>query len=175
MSTPSAGPSHEQQIYWQELFQLKADAFYISEYRNSLNKWVTGVATIRAVTSTGSIAGWLIWKKYAFLWAGLIVVSQISEALKDVFPFYKRRRSLSRWSHTLNKLFVEAQRDWDEIRGGHRTNAQIRKLCHRLRSRKERAEARYTPEGLARKHELFRKAQAEAEEFFLARYTIGDQ
>jgi hypothetical protein len=34
MSESAGGPSHEQQIYWQEFVQLKADTFYVRDYRN---------------------------------------------------------------------------------------------------------------------------------------------
>jgi hypothetical protein len=105
-------PSREQQMYWSEFNQLKIDVCYVRDYRNAIGKWVTAFATIRAVTSTSSIGAWLIWKRYALIWAGLIATSQLIDALKDVFPLYKRRRSLSRWSRTLNLLFVEAQRNW---------------------------------------------------------------
>jgi len=170
MNDDTDGPSHEQQVYWQELVQLKADSFYVRDYRNGLNRWVTGVATIRAIASTGGIAAWLVWKKYAWVWACIVAASQIVDALKGVFPFYKRRGALSRWLRSLNRLFVEAQRDWDAISAGRCTDAQIRKLTHRLRLRKERAEGKYIPHGLGQREEIFEKAQNEAAKFFSARY-----
>ena len=112
----------------------------------------------------------MIWKQYAWIWAGIVAASQLIEALKNVFPFYKRRGELSKWSRTLNRLFVEAQRDWDVIAGGDRTNAQISELSHRLRVKKERAEEKYIPHGLARRKDLFEKAQNEASRFFASRY-----
>jgi hypothetical protein len=170
MSESSAGPSREQQIYWQEFVQLKADTFYVRDYRNALGRLVTGVSAIRAVASSGGIAAWVIWKQYAYLWAFLIAASQVVDALKNVFPFYKRRGELSKWSRTLNRLFVEAQRDWEAIASGRRTNAQISELSHRLRVRKERAEEKYIPHGLALRNDLFVKAQSEASRFFASRY-----
>jgi hypothetical protein len=131
---------------------------------------VTGVAAVRAVASAGGIAAWAVWKQYAYVWACIIAASQVVDALKNVFPFYKRRGAPSRWSRTLNRLFVEAQRDWDAISGGRCTNAQIRRLSHQLRLKKERAEAKYIPHGLAMREDLFEKAQLEANRFFAARY-----
>lgn len=172
MDQSTSQPSREQQMYWSEFNQLKADACYVRDYRNSIGRWVTAFATIRALTSTSSIGAWLVWKRYAFVWAGLIVASQLIDALKDVFPLYKRRRSLSRWSRTLNLLFVEAQKNWDEIAGGQCTDTQIRKLCHQLRSRKQRAETKHIPDGLKRREDLFALAQIETQEFFTTRYTF---
>jgi len=174
MGQSANSPSREQQMYWHEFFQLKTDACYVREYRNSLSKWVTAFAAIRAIAATSSIGGWLIWKRYALLWAGLIAAAQLIDALKNVFPFYKRRRALSALSRSLNQLFVEAQRNWDEIAGGHCSNVQVRKLCHQIRSRKQKAEARFMPNGLRRSDRLFNSAQAEAEQFFKERYNLSD-
>jgi len=161
-------------MYWHEFFQLKADACYVREYRNSVSKWVTAFAAIRAIASTSSIGGWLIWKRYALVWAGLIAAAQLIEALKNIFPLYKRRRALSGLSRSLNQLFVEAQRNWDEIAGGQCSNAQVRKLCRQIRSRKQKAEARFMPNGLSRNESLFKNAQAEAEHSFKERYNLSD-
>jgi len=166
-------PSREQQMYWREFAQLKTDACYIRDYRNSLNQWIAVLATIRAVASTSSIGAWLIWKRYAFLWAGLLAAAQLIEALKNVFPLYKRRRALSGLSRSLNRLFVEAQRSWDEIATGQCSNAQVRKLCHQIRSRKLKAEAKFMPNGLGLNKRLSSKAQAESEKFFRERYNVG--
>jgi len=163
-------PSYEQQMYWQEFVQLKADAFYIREYRNSLSRWVTATAVIRAVASSGSIAAWVIWKRFAFIWAAIIALSQLADVLKDVFPFYKRRAALSRWVRQLDRMFVFAQRDWEDIAGGRCTEQQIRKLLHQLRSRKQTLESKCIPNGLSRKPDILQIAEAEAIRYFTSRY-----
>jgi hypothetical protein len=163
-------PSYEQQMYWQEFVQLKADACYIRDYRNSLSRWVTATATIRAIASSGSIAAWVIWRQYAFIWGSIIALSQVTDALKDVFPFYKRRAALSRWVRQLDRMFVFAQRDWEDIAGGRCTQQQIRKLLHQLRSRKQRLEAKSIPDGLVPKELFLQNAEAEAVRYFTSFY-----
>ena len=75
----------------------------------------------------------------------------------------------------LDRLFVEAQRDWDGIASGKCTDVQIRRLLHKIRSRKQRYEANYIPNGLARRKAIFTKAQNEMAIFFKARYaSIGE-
>ena len=61
-----------------------------------------------------------------------------------------------------------------DFASGEVTNAQIRKVCHRLRSRKDNAEARYIPDGL-RKKDLFNKAQIEAKHFFNTRCNLSEE
>jgi hypothetical protein len=165
-----SSPSIDQDCYWQEFTQLKLAACYVRDYRNHIGRRETLVATVRAVASSASIATWAIWRRYAFVWAGIIVASQVVDALRDVFPFGKKRRSLSRWSNSLNRLFVDAQRDWENIAAGKLTNAKIRSLTHQLRQKMQRYEQTYAPNGLKRKDNLFEAAQAEMAQFFASRY-----
>lgn len=170
-----ASPSREQQLYWQEFVSLKVDACYVRDYRNQVGRWVSAAATVRAIASSASIGAWVIWKQYAYIWASLIALSQVMDALKDVFPLYKRRRALSRWSRTLDRLFIETQRNWDDIYSGKCTDAQIRRMLHQIRTRKQRAEERYIPDGLLKKNFLFEKAQDEAKVFFSATYNLPEE
>jgi hypothetical protein len=151
--------------------QLKADACYIRDYRDYFGRWVTGLGTLRAITSTGSIAGWLIWKHLAWLWAALIGASQLAEALTKTFPFTKKRLALSRWCRKLDELVVAAQSTWDEIEGGKLSGMQIRKALKLLRIQRQKAQAKAIPNGLPRKAELFRRAQQETQQFFRVNYN----
>ena len=168
-------PSVEQDLYWQEFTQLKLDACYVRDYRNSIARWETTVAAIRAITSSVSIGAWVVWRKYALVWAALIAITQVADALRDVFPFRKRRQTLSGWSNALNRLFVDAQRDWDNISAGSLSNLKISALTHQLRQKMQRYEETYIPDGLERKQKLFEAAQKEMETFFLTRYSIGEE
>lgn len=167
----SAQPSIEQDLYWQEVQKLKLDAFYVRDYRNSIGRAETTVAAVRAVASSASIAAKAVWRKYALVWAGFIAASQVADALRDVFPFRKRRQALSGWSNALNRLFVDAQRDWDNISAGKVSNARISTLTHQLRQKMQRYEQTYIPDGLPRKQELFEAAQTEMVTFFETRYS----
>jgi hypothetical protein len=66
----------------------------------------------------------------------------------------------------VNRIFVEAQRDWDNIASGEYTNAQIRKRLHHLRSQKERTQDKYMPDGLSESDRLFSEAERETARFF---------
>jgi hypothetical protein len=162
--------SAEQESYWQEFNQLKLDAIYVRDYRDSYAKWETRIATIRAITSSASIGAWAIWHQLAIVWATLIALSQVVDALRDVFPFQKKKRTLSAWTNALNRLFVDAQRDWDTISSGNCTDSKVSKLTHQLRQKMQRYEQTYIPDGLPRKEELFEAAQKEMVTFFQTRY-----
>jgi len=168
-------PSAEQDTYWEEFQQLKLAACYVRDYRNSIGKSETTVAAIRAIASSASIAAWAVWRRYAIVWASFIAASQVVDALRDVFPFGRRRRALSRWSNALNRLWVDAQRDWDNISSGKVSNKKISSLTHQLRLKMQRYEAKYIPDGLSRKEDLFLAAQSEMATFFRKRYSIEER
>jgi hypothetical protein len=82
----------QQQLYWNQMVELKVATSYIRRYRDHLGRWVTGVGMLRAIASSGSIAAWALWKEHAFVWGAIIAVSQVADALKDVFPFTKNKK-----------------------------------------------------------------------------------
>ena len=75
--------AHRQQdLYFNELFQLKVGCEYIRLYRNDLARWVTGFAALRAIASSGAIATWAVVQSYPLVWGGIIAASQLADALR---------------------------------------------------------------------------------------------
>src|SRR5579863_5193706 len=109
MSEVAANPHRQQQLYWAQMVELKVAACYIRYYRDYLGKRVTALGTLRAVASSGSIAAWALWKEYAFVWGAIIAVSQVVDALKDVFPFTKKHKAAIDHAITLASIFIDAQ------------------------------------------------------------------
>jgi hypothetical protein len=48
----------QQQLYWAQMVELKVAAAYIRRYRDYLGKRTTALGTIKAIASSGGIAGW---------------------------------------------------------------------------------------------------------------------
>ena len=97
------------------MVELKVAAAYTRRYRDALGTWVTGLGTVKAIASSGSIAAWVIWKEYAFVWGMIIAASQVADALKDVFPFAKTHKAASEHTTTLGSIFIDAQLEWESI------------------------------------------------------------
>lgn len=84
MNAEDSNSHRQQNLYWNQMIELKVAAGYIRHYRDDLGKKVTALATVKAIASSGGIAAWAIWKEYAFLWGTIIAASQLADALKDV-------------------------------------------------------------------------------------------
>jgi hypothetical protein len=168
-----ASQSHnQQQLYWAEIVKLKVASLYICSYRDYLSRWVTGLGIIKAIASSVSIAAWAIWQKYSFVWGLVIAVSQVADALKDVFPFAKKHKAAAQHAITLDVLFIDAQLEWDNIFSGKYSNDQISTRLHKLRKLEHEAERHNFPDGLARRTSLFDQAEKDAKFYFQSTYGV---
>ena len=172
MSETPTNPHRQQQLYWSQMLELKVATAYIRRYRDYLGRWTTIIGSLRAVASSGSIAGWAIWHEYAFAWGLIIAVSQVVDALKDVFPFTKKHKAASTHTITLGSLFIDAQLEWENIFSGRYTDEEIMKRRHKLMKLQHDAERTSFPDGLAPQESLFAQAQQEAKDYFKATYGV---
>jgi hypothetical protein len=122
-----ANPHRQQQLYWAQMIELKVAIGYIRRYRDHVGRWTTGIGTVRAIASSGGIAGWAVWHQYAFVWAIIIAASQVTDALKEVFPFTKKHKAASAHTMTLGSLSIDAQLEWENIFSGRYTDDEIMK------------------------------------------------
>jgi len=166
------GAHRQQQLYWNQMIELRVAIAYIRRYRDERGRWVTGLGTVRAIASSGRIAAWAIWKEHAFVWGAIIAASQVADALKEVFPFSKTHKSASEHTITLGGIFIDAQLEWENTFSGRYTNEQITNRRHKLMKLQHDAERHNFPHGLATKAALFAQAQEEAKEYFASTYGV---
>jgi hypothetical protein len=162
----------QQQLYWKEMINLKADASYVRLYRDSQSKWVTGLAALKAIASSTSIAAWVVWKEYAFIWGAIIAAAQVADALKDVFPFAKKHKAACMHSMTLDNLFNDVQLEWENIFSGLYTDEEIMKRLHKLRKLQLDALQHDFPDGLAARSILLKQAELAADDYFETTYGV---
>jgi hypothetical protein len=144
----SEAPEHrQQQLYFRELFQLKVRCEYTRRYRNILSAWVTRIAILRAVASSGSIAGWVIWRDYAFVWGAIIAASQLADALKDAIPYTARQKAANALLTDLDALFIEALFEWEGVFSGKFTNEEITERRRKLMQMEHELAGKHFPTG----------------------------
>jgi hypothetical protein len=162
----------QQKLYWDQMFELKVAASYIRLYRDHLGRWVTRLGVLKAVASSASIAAWVIWKEYAFVWGAIIAASQLADALKDVFPFAKKHKAASALAMTLDNLFIDVQLEWEYIFAGRYSDEEIMKRLHQLRKMQFDTEKRNFPDGLATRAVLLNRATQDAAGYLAATYGV---
>lgn len=154
------------------MLQLKGAAVYMRLYRERLGRYVTILGIVKAIASCGGIAAWAIWKSHAFIWAVIIAVSQVADALKDVFPFAKLHKSANEHSMTLNTLFIDAELEWENIFLGRFMDDEIMNRLHKLKKLQLDAEQRSFPDGLTINPALKSRAEQEALEYFVSANAV---
>lgn len=104
-----------QELYYTALYGLRVNCEYIRLYRAHLSKWLTRIAIVRGVASSGGIGAWVIWRDYAFVWGSIIALSQVADALKDAIPYTARHKAANDLLNGLNALFIEALFEWEGV------------------------------------------------------------
>ena len=153
-------------LYWKELQQLKAACVCMRLYRNNLGRWVRAIEVVKAIASSGGIAGWVLWKDYPFLWTGIIAAAQVLDALKGVFPFSKNHRGASDLTIALEVLYIDAEDEWEAIHAGRLPAEAITKRRTKLRKLQLAEEKRFFPDGVELPAALIRLATSQANAYF---------
>jgi hypothetical protein len=133
-------------LYWREMKRLKDAAVGIRLSRNHLGRRVRAVELVKAIASSGGIAGWVVWRAVPFLWAGIIVAAQVLDALEPVLRFAAQYRAASQLTVALELLFLDAEDEWERIRAGTMTTEAIGVSLSRLKKRHADAAHKLYPE-----------------------------
>jgi hypothetical protein len=144
-------------------FSSKCKCEYTRRYRNILSTWVARIAILRAIASSGSIAGWVIWRDYAFVWAAIIAASQLADALKDAIPYTARQKAANALLTDLDALFIEALFEWESVFSAKFTNEEITERRRRLMQLQHEMEGKHFPTGdLPNRADLLALAEQDA-------------
>lgn len=101
--------------YWAFYFSVKYESFYYRNFQLLFNKINWMITAFLAVTTLSCIAAWDIWQKLPALWATLICVSQIVQALFPRLPYNDLLISTKFIISTLSDLLLEIDHDWLSI------------------------------------------------------------
>ncbi len=101
-----------------------------------------------------------IWKDLAILWGLNIAISQVPDALKDVFPFSKTHKATREQAITPDSLFIDAQPEWDNRASGRYSNELFANRSHTLKRLQHNANRPSFPNGPTAETKLLVEAQA---------------
>lgn len=122
--------------YWVELQNLRAHVLYLELYQIRSESMERCISIVLAVASSGSIAGWIIWKEYAFAWGLFIALSQVISVVYRYLPFKARIQPLSTAAVELSILADEAERGWFDVAQGTLTEREINDARFAIRKKK---------------------------------------
>lgn len=166
---------YHQQRFWSELTKLRSHIDYVHLHFVAAHRSDNNIKVFLAISSSGSIAGWAVWNRAAFLWAVIIAISQIVIAIGPHLPYQRRIKSLTPLTTELHDLLLWGERQWYSIAEGKLTDDDINDRILDLKGRKSKLEATYlsdTPLPMLPK--LLEQAEQHARRYFEQTYLLGD-
>lgn len=122
-----------QEKYWNYMVQIKAWIFYLDLYIEDSYKWERRFNIFSAIASSASIAAWTMWDQFSFLWALVIAVSQVINAVKEFLPFSKRIKFIMPLLQNLKFLYNKMEYNWFGVASGEMTEEEMNKLLYRFK------------------------------------------
>jgi hypothetical protein len=157
-------------LYWRALVQLKVDAEYTLLYRDHLAELLTWFEVGRAIVSVGALGSWVAGLGYPQLWGGIIVVSQVAEAVVSKLPLIARQRGVVAFASALDAMLIDALFEWETIQLKSGDAQEITRRWHTLMRLRHEAETKHLSMGLPIKKRLFDLAERAAGSYFEINY-----
>jgi len=101
--------------FWKELHQLRVHVYYLEIYHEKSELINKAINIFLAITSSSSICGWAIWSRYDFIWAIIIALSQLINAIKHFLPYRNRLKSLRSILFEFEELLTSSEMRWFDV------------------------------------------------------------
>lgn len=155
-----------QEKYWREFDQLKVHINYLERYLEKTVKIDRLINMFLAISSSGSIAGWVIWENFSFLWGSIIAISQAFNAIKIYLPYSKRLKSLQAITNDLESLFLSMEDSWFYVSEGKLTEEDIHKLHMQYKGKINQTIHKHLSIPLPNKKDMMNEAKESAKLYF---------
>ena len=135
----------------------------------------TVLNVILAIASSGCIASWTIWDKYAKYWGGFIALSQLITAIKPLFPFHKHVHTLNHRCYKQELLFLELIEMWQNINDKSESEDTLKTRLSYLTKQINENEFFDDDDGFEFSQKQIEKAQFMTEDTLVTKYNIKQQ
>jgi hypothetical protein len=96
-------------------YRFVYNKFYYELYGSSATLWNFWICIIACVFSFTGISTWYIWKQLPWLWAIIIGISQVINAIRGYLPFSKRIPIIKYYTYELECLINKVDTAWRKI------------------------------------------------------------
>lgn len=135
-----------QQRYWEQMVDYKFGLYYNDLYFREyikINRWIEGIL---AVLSCGAVATWGLWQKHQFLWATIVMLTQVAKVINDFLPYKSRIKLLSELNCKLMTIYENMELEWFKVSSGDMDNKVINSKIYDYRRQWQKAENDYFKE-----------------------------
>jgi hypothetical protein len=121
----NATQSRSQVSYWNLLYDLNVYFNYLQIYQERDQAVIRCIGIFLAVSSSSSIAAWVIWREVSWLWASIIAVSQVLNVSSSFLPYKQREKTLRTVLPQMHTLLLDCEDRYDAVSKGELTDKQI--------------------------------------------------
>lgn len=129
--------------YWKNLRLVYGRLQYLCVYNQHSKEIKTIIDVFIAFASSASIASWILWEKYAFLWSGIVVASQVINVIRPYLPFEKRYNICDPFILEVTLLYDSIENDWRNLNIKNYTDEKIVKLLNHQKNKYTSLENKY--------------------------------
>ena len=157
--------------YWTFFFSLKHQEFYYKYFQQLFNRINWCITAILTITTLSCIASLDLWKEHQLLWATIICVAQIVQALFPKLPYNDCLVSTGFMISSLSELLIQVEHDWLYIEIHELSDEEILQLLHKHQTKHCTLINFYLPTiKYCEKH-----AEADCKNFFNINYPVKEE
>lgn len=98
--------------YWNFYFSTKHKMYYYKYFQLLFRRVNWCIAGFLSVMALSSVAAWSLWDTHQVLWASLICISQVIQALFPKLPYNDLLISTKFMISAMDKLLIDIDNDW---------------------------------------------------------------
>ncbi|MCR5540634.1 MAG: hypothetical protein K6F71_07435 [Ruminococcus sp.] len=114
--------------YWKFMYQKMHKITYIDLYRERCIWYNRILKCVIALSSSGSVAAWAIWKNHAFIWGLIVAIGQVINILYEILPYRSRITELTALSSKWSVIESKIEHEWYYIQNDLYDDAKINDL-----------------------------------------------
>jgi hypothetical protein len=128
---------------WKNLANIRFKAFYTSECAHLSYHAGNIISFILAFASASSVAAWVMWDKFPWLWAGIVAFSQLLHVAKPYLPYVKNERDYIEMSFEYEYLYMKYEKLWHEYEKKYLDDRQTEEQFYQLRNKEIEIESNH--------------------------------
>lgn len=163
------------ELYFELYTRLVYNKFYFEQYRSSASRANFIICFIACITSVSGISGWIKLNQLSVVWAILIIIAPIFNAVSKYLPFNKRISAVNYFAPELDSLIDKVEEDWRSINyeNSNITDHGINELIGEYSKQFTEMNHRYLKDDLFPDNQkLAQKAEVERDKFFSNKYGV---
>lgn len=160
-----------QQKYWRIMIQTKFEYLYFNLFYEQSVKANRLLGIFLAVASCGSIAGWALWSQFAVVWAVIIALSQVINAINPFIPYADRVTELFELKVAILGLFRQLELEWYNVAEGVFTSDELNERIQKAKSDADTIKSNYLiNDYLSMNKKIERLANEMTDDYFVKNY-----